>query len=274
MTQTSRSSQFESQAEPQTETPAEPQSDVIDGLIQDWEAQQGAYVRHRTNRFEVILDAIAYTNPAPARVIDLGGGLGSFSRLILERFPTARTVTVDYDPAMLELARHNLSEYRGRATVVEADLLASDSTDRWASAAPDCVVSSTALHWLPADGLAGLYGRLGALLPANALFFNADHLARAVPETFFRAVSAADDARQQQDAFSQGVPDWDTWWERLARLDGFPALLAERTRRFADRPVQTSLTPAWHIEALRAAGFGEAGTIWQHFDDYVVYGVR
>lgn len=29
-----------------------------------------------------------------------------------------------------------------------------------------------------------------------------------------------------------------------------------------------------HTEALRVAGFTGVGTVWQYFDDYLVYGVR
>ncbi|WP_366521110.1 class I SAM-dependent methyltransferase [Lapillicoccus sp.] len=40
----------------------------------------------------------------------------------------------------------------------------------------DAVLSSTALHWLPAEALSGLYRDLAQLLRPGGVFLNADHL--------------------------------------------------------------------------------------------------
>lgn len=246
----------------------------LDDLIEAWERQQDAYVNHRAGRFEVILDALTYTRPDLKTVLDLGGGLGSFSELVLRRFPGARVFTVDYDPALLRLARHNLREYGDRSVVIEADLSDPGWPATLAGAVPDAVVSSTALHWLPTDKLVALYGALGKILGPGGVFFNADHLSSEVSGSFFRDASAADDKRQQQIGFSAGVPDWDGWWSALRARDEFAELVALRDRRFAAAPENLDATPALHTEALRVAGFGETGTLWQYFDDYVVFGVR
>jgi len=244
---------------------------TVKEIIDLWEKQQDAYVRNRAQRFGIILDAIEYAQPEVETILDIGGGLGSFSKLILDRFPGATVITLDYDPAMLELGRHNLRDYSDRSVIVEASL-----TDRdWPETLgvrPDVVVSSTALHWVTSSQLVALYGQLATVLGKGGLFFNADHLAQLTDESFFHTVSAADDARQQG-AFDRGVPDWDGWWERLRSVDGFAELVDERDRRFGDADHE-DVTATLHTEALRVAGFTESGTLWQYFDDYVVYGVR
>ncbi|MGB4777921.1 class I SAM-dependent methyltransferase [Microbacterium sp.] len=246
----------------------------LDPLLSSWERQQEGYVAHREQRFEVVLTCLAYTGP-PRLVLDLGAGTGAFTRRILDRFPAVRAVAVDYDPALLALARHQLAPYGDRISIVEADLADPEWADRLPEV-PDAAVSSTALHWLTPGQLLALYTRLGQLLPAGATIFNADHLRRPREDSFLHRISAADDAHQQDEAFrGDGIPDWNAWWRQLGALPGFAELVAERERRFGgDDAVRDDLPPAFHLEALRAAGFVEAGTIWQHFDDYVIYGVR
>jgi trans-aconitate methyltransferase len=258
---------------------------VLDELIETWERQQDAYVRHRAQRFGIVLDALQYSRPDVETVLDIGGGLGSFTKLILERFSSARVITLDNDPALLELARHNLRAHAERVTIVEANLLDEMWPDALGGVVPDAVVSSTALHWLPSGGLVTLYGQLGKLLPPGGLVFNADHLSHSAPGSFFHTVSTSDDARQQESGFAAGVPDWKAWWTRLRDVDPFAELVAERDRRFAstgpsfwsptsDGADNLDVTATLHTEALRVAGFAESGTIWQYFDDFVVYGVR
>lgn len=243
-------------------------------LIDAWEQQQNAYVRHRAERFSVILDAIGYARPDARTVLDLGAGLGSFSKLILQRFPEVQVCAVDFDPSLLQLARHNLADHADRVTLIEADLRDPDWAAEIGPAKPDAVVSSTALHWLPTGKLVALYQALAGMLEPGGLFFNADHLSHPIG-AFFHQVSTLDDQHSQQAAFSSGVPDWKDWWSRLRETEGFADLVAERDRRFADgAPENLDTTAALHTEALRVAGFAEVGTIWQHFDDYVVYGVR
>lgn len=244
-----------------------------DDIIELWERQQDAYVANRAQRFEVILDAIGYIRADVRTILDIGGGLGSFSKLILQRFPEVTVITLDYDPSLLELARHNLHDYRLRSLIVEADLLDDSWVDVLDGNQPEVIVSSTALHWLSSPQIVGLYEQIATVLPSGGLFFNADHLSHATAGSFFHTASAADDARQQG-VFDAGIPDWDGWWDQFRMIDGFEELINERDRRFAGGADNQDATSLFHIEALRVGGFAESGTIWQYFDDYVVYAVR
>lgn len=248
--------------------------EVLDVLIDSWERQQDAYIRHREGRFGIILDALSYARPDVGTVLDLAGGLGSFSKLILQRFPRSQVLTLDYDPALLELARHNLRDYRDRSTIVEANLVDAAWTDALGDHRPDVIVSSTALHWLSTGHLVALYERLATVLDRGGLFFNADHLSHSASGSFFHSVSTADDTRQQASAFADGVLDWDGWWEQVRAVEGLAELTIERDRRFEGSPENLDATAQLHTEALRVADFSETGTLWQYFDDYIVYAVR
>ncbi|WP_183086335.1 class I SAM-dependent methyltransferase [Mycetocola tolaasinivorans] len=247
---------------------------TLDTLISEWEAQQEAYIRHRSQRFEVVLDALGYRENPPRTVLDLGGGLGSFSRLILERFPDATVITLDADPALLEVARHNLAPFGTRSIIHEVNLRDPRWSDVLGGVRPDVAVSSTALHWLPNADLVALYGALAGIIVPGGIVLNADHFAGAPAASEFTRLAEADDAAAQRAAFSTGTPNWDEWWSRLGQREEFGALITERDRRFATIHDDPAPTAAFHVEALRIAGFREAGTLWQYLNDYVAYGVR
>lgn len=242
-------------------------------LVDSWEAQQDAYVHFRRQRYDLVVDVLEEVVPPDGIVVDLACGLGSFSRLILERLPTVRCIGVDFDPALLAIANHNLEEFVGRATLIDANLLSPDWT-RTIEAPVHGVVSSTALHWLPAPVLMRVYQELSELLVEGGIFMNADHLELHQPDSLFARLSAADDLRTQEQAFASGVPDWGQWWQQVAEVPELVELVERRHTQLvgAERPRKAS--PALHVEALKVAGFREAGILWQYLNDYVVYASR
>ncbi|GAB3631919.1 class I SAM-dependent methyltransferase [Microbacterium shaanxiense] len=258
---------------------------AIEDLIRRWDDQQAAYITNREERFEIMLDVIAYlcaTTPGLESdgsglvALDLACGPGSLSQRILERFPRARVVGVDYDPVLLTLAGAWLgARYGERFTTLDADLAAPGWEKGLPEGAPHVAVSSTALHWLEPAQLVALYATLAAVLPPDGVFMDADHL-RYDPATqpLLSAMSAADDERTQHAAHSQGVQTWDEWWADAVALAELGQHKAERERRFADRPATPHAPLDLHLSALRTAGFSEAGVIWRHYDDVVVLGRR
>lgn len=247
-----------------------------DALIARWDDQQAAYIAEREGRFTALIDALALAcGPRPV-VVDLGCGPGSLAERVLTRLPGARVIGIDHDPALLQLAADRLARFGDRVRVCDADLLADDwldDLDRVESGPIHAMVSTTALHWLGPADLVTLYGRIHDRLAAGGILLNGDHFRFDARASRIRDWSARHDADTQEHAFAAGVDDWDTWWSRLAATDGFGAALAERLRRFAARPAPPPSTVEFQLAALRQAGFTESGTVWQLFDDYVVYGV-
>lgn len=260
-------------------------STAIEHLIGSWDEQQAAYITHREQRFDIMLDAIAQllatsddrfgADGTGLTVVDLACGPGSLSQRILDRFGGIRVIGIDYDPVLLTLARTWLGERHGdRFLGVDADLVGD-----WRGALPagavQVAVSSTALHWLEPAELVALYAALGELLSPGGLFMNADHL-RYAPDAqpFLTAVAAADDERTQRDAHAQGAQTWEQWWANAVDHPALGAHHAERERRFENRPPTPHAPLELHLNALRTAGFSETGVLWRHVDDVVVLARR
>jgi SAM-dependent methyltransferase len=247
-------------------------------LQRRWDAQQETYMPDREQRFAVMLDAVEATVGDAPRVLDLAGGTGSISRRVLDRFPAANTVIVDIDAALLAIARATFAA-DDRARVVSADL----ATPEWVAALDepvgsfDAVLTATALHWLTADRVSGAYAEAGSLLRAGGVLINADHMADPGLPTLAPMLEAyaSEQARRRQAL--DGAEDWAQWWVTLRAVPDLADAVAERDRRFAERDAHhTELDEpsSWHIDALRTAGFSEAGLLWRSSQDAAVIGMR
>lgn len=245
-------------------------------LVARWDAQQAAYIAERESRFGAMLDVVGLQVGAAPVVVDLACGPGSLTARVLDRFPDARVVGVDHDPALLELARTALAHHGDRVAFVDVDL----TGDAWPAqvrealgCAPSAAVSTTALHWLSPAELVTAYGAVHDLLAPAGVFLDGDHFRYDDRTPRLRGWAAAHDARTQEAAFGAGVDTWDEWWTALAAEPGMAGLVAERERRFADRTGSDAMAIDFRLAALAQAGFSESGTVWQLFDDFVVYGV-
>ncbi|MFZ4894179.1 class I SAM-dependent methyltransferase [Plantibacter sp. Mn2098] len=243
-------------------------------LLTAWDAQQAAYITGREARFTMMLDILEHVLPPDGVVLDLACGPGSITARVLDRFPDVTCIAADYDPVLLELGRNALAHHGDRVRFVDVDLWDAEWTSALGDARPDAVLSSTALHWLPADVLARVYGDLAATVAPGGVVLNADHLRHLDGRPLFEELSRLDDERTQQRDRAAGAKDWDGWWADVTSVAEYAALAVERDRRFAHRPPNPELSLTFHVEALRMAGFAEAGPVWQHFDDYIVLARR
>jgi trans-aconitate methyltransferase len=245
------------------------------GIWQEsWDRQQATFLPDREERFGAMLDAVAaVTGGAAPRLLDLAGGTGSISLRTLARFPQATVTVLDQDPVLLEIARASL---RDRATVVDADL----GDPSWRAKLPeegfDAVLTATALHWLPAERVATLYGEIIQVLRPGGIFANADHM----PEESLPVLSQKlrDHARRVRDArYATGAAtSWADWWARAAADEFLAPRIAERELIYPSHRHSQEWTPpaVWHIDALRVAGFAEAGVLWRGGTDAAVAGLR
>ena len=230
----------------------------------------------REERFTVITDAVAAFCGDHPHVIDLGCGPGSLAERILTAIPGARVTAVDMDPVLLTIGRHALGDADGRLRFVDADL-----RERWEEQLDgnvDAAVSTTALHWLQADALTDLYGRLGKIIRSGGVFLNGDRLAF---DRENRQISDA--ARALRDrrgpaggtAHTPEAETWDEWWAAVEADPGLNGEVSERARRHHDHPEHEHQADLpFHRNALRAAGFREVDTLWQRLSDRVLVGVR
>ena len=241
---------------------------------ESWDRQQEAFLPDREARFAAMLDAVAaVTGGAPPRLLDLAGGTGTIALRTLTRFPAAEVTVLDQDPVLMTIAAASLRE---RGQVVDADLADPHWREKLSEDGFDAVLTATALHWLPAERVAALYGEIREVLRPGGIVVNADHM----PEESLPGLSEAlrEHARERREArYAAGsATSWPDWWARAAEDEFLAPKMAERQRIYpAERHAQEWTPPAlWHVDALRVAGYTEAGVLWRGGTDAAVVGVR
>ncbi|RNL73614.1 trans-aconitate 2-methyltransferase [Streptomyces sp. I6] len=243
--------------------------------VERWERQQQHYAVDREERFTVISDVVEHVcagRPRPL-LLDLGCGPGSLSARLARRLPGAEIVAVDMDPVLLELGR---THHGDAARYVDAVIGADGWTDALRlNRGPDAVVSTTALHYLPAPVLLETYRSLAALLRPGGALVNGDHFPPD-PGPCTRLTAHVGRCRAERTG-ARGHEDWASWW-RDAAADPELADLFERRERI--RPLSGGdganhhLTLDQHAELLRQAGFSHVAPVWQVGDSRVLVALR
>jgi cyclopropane fatty-acyl-phospholipid synthase-like methyltransferase len=222
--------------------------------------ERSLLIPDRKRQLDVLLRVLRLAPRQPRRVLDLGAGDGILLATVLEAFPQAAGVAVDFSPLMLEQARERLASFGARAATAEADL----QTPAWRQAVPpgpfDAVVSGFAIHHLTDGRKRALYQEIYDLLPEGGVFLNAEHVASATP----RLEQLFDDAMvehlfQRRRERGEGVTPEEVRREFLERPDRAANLLA---------PVEEQCR--W----LREVGFRDVDCFWKYFELAIFGGTR
>lgn len=145
-------------------------------LVQRFLSTTRAALPLAAEQLEVMLFVIQQAMTDVNRILDVGAGSGLMSRILLERYPAAQAVLVDYSEPMLEAARQQFNEKQ--ATIYKADLNAANWIESAQSHAPfDVVVSGYAIHHLQDERKRALYGEIFQLLRPSGIFINVEHVA-------------------------------------------------------------------------------------------------
>jgi SAM-dependent methyltransferase len=238
-------------------------------LRSSWERQQAGHEPDRELRFRLILEYVEALAGRPRRVLDLCCGPGSLTRRVLDRFPEVEVVAVDIDPVLLDLARDAFA-LDDRVSVVARQLAAPD----WFEGLPtgfDAVVTATAMHWFPADALAGVYAGVARVLRSGGVFANADHVP--IAEPVLRAAADQLHAEHLRTTFAD-AEDCDGWYERAYDAPPYAGLRAEREKVFAHWDGDLLEREGWHVDLLRRNGFERAGAVWRRGNDALVVAIR
>jgi tRNA (cmo5U34)-methyltransferase len=184
---------------------------------------------------------------APAgHVVDLGGGTGAFSAVVLDGLPGVRVTVLDVDPDMLSEARRRLSGYGDRVAFTEGSFL-----DPLPSA--DAVIASLALHHVhDLQTKTQLYRAIYDALSPGGVLVNLD-------------AAVSEGARLNAlvfDRWARGMSEHGIT-ESQAR-DHFAAW-SEEDRFF---PLEVELG------ALREAGFDEVECFWRRGASAITCGLR
>ncbi|MEU3302760.1 class I SAM-dependent methyltransferase [Streptomyces sp. NPDC006678] len=239
---------------------------------ESWDRQQEWYMPDREERFRVMLDMVeAFAGPEP-RILDLACGTGSITDRLLKRFPGARSVGVDLDPALLAIAEGYFAGDE-RVTFVTADLKDPGWTEALPSGSYDAVLTATALHWLHSEPLAALYGQIAGLVVDGGVFMNADHM----KDDTTPRINAAERAHRHTGmdaAKAAGALDWADWWALAAKDPVLAEPTARRFEIYGEHADGDTPSARWHAETLRAAGFAEARPVWASPSDALVLALK
>lgn len=252
--------------------------DTARDWIQRWDRQQEEGLPDREDRFTALIDAVEEGTGRPdPLVLDIGCGPGSLAVRLLARLPRATVIGIDADPVSLTLGRAAYQDVPG-LRFADLDLRVPGWSARLGlSRAPDAAVSTTALHWLPEPDLRSLYAELASVLRPGGLLLDGDHFALDARESPVLArLDPALRRREDQRRFPGGhAESWSGWWEAVAADPALAGHAAERQRRHVDAGHHGSESTqlATHVEALRAAGFAEVGTLWQRGDNRLLCAV-
>ncbi len=247
-------------------------------LFESWERQQTAFIEFREARTACMMNSIAHLHgsDSPLRILDLGCGPGSLSRVALDRFPQCTVVGLDRDPVLLRLFADTLSEDdRARVTIIDTDL----RDPRWVQTVPaggyTAAVSATALHWLEPGELWGIYRGLAELLEPGGSVMNADHLLfDATTHSRFDALSTRDRDQEYARAIESGAMEWEEWWKHALAVPGWESEAQLHRERWSDTSSPTKASLELHMSMMNAAGFTETGVLWRYLDDVIVCGLR
>lgn len=243
--------------------------------LRRWDEQQQTYLPYREWRFRTILDVVEATVGGSGRVLDLGSGPGSLSLRVLQRFPRARVVAVDYDPVVLRIGQGALGSQGGRLTWVDTKIGGPSWTDHLPGGKFDAAVSTTALHWLPPASLRRVYRDLGKLIRPNGVVLNGDRLPWGPEDP--RLQRLAGRVRKVRLKRAERRVDWGAWrrwWRDAARVPELASSFAEQRRRRAQHPKERALPLNDQIRALRRGGFRTVAVVWQNIEDRVLFAQR
>jgi SAM-dependent methyltransferase len=262
-------------------TPYEPHTLDTAAWQASWDRQQELYMPDREERITAMLDVVdaVADNPEP-RLLDLAGGTGTITLRALARFPRLRATVVDLDPVLLTIAESTLLERAldpadGRVGVTAADL--NDPT--WAETLPhkpyDAVLTATALHWLAPERLTVLVKEIRDVLRPGGVFINADHLTDDALPVLTERLVARSSARREALVAAGAALSWESWWQRAAADPALAPLLEKRAQIYpTGHSVEWNPPATWHLNALRAAGFREAGLVWRGGTDAAVAALK
>jgi tRNA (cmo5U34)-methyltransferase len=128
-------------------------------------------------QLSVIGKVVQFWCERPSHILDLGCGNGILGRVLLDIFPAAIGVFVDFSEPMLDAARKNLGN-RLQTRILQADFSTPQWTDVVASHQPfDVVVSGFAIHHQSDERKKELYAEIFDLLSPGGVFLNLEHVA-------------------------------------------------------------------------------------------------
>ncbi|MGO9772495.1 MAG: trans-aconitate 2-methyltransferase [Roseiarcus sp.] len=170
----------------------------------DWDT--ALYLKFEAERTQPARDLLARVTQTPRRIVDLGCGPGTSTRLLAARFPDAEILALDNSEPMLAEARRRLPDVRFEA----ADIAKWRPRQR-----PDLIFANAALQWLPDHE--SLFPRLMSYLAEGGAL----------------AVQMPDNRQEPSHALMRLVAADGPWADRLVPIAKTRAVIATHVEYYA-----------------------------------------
>lgn len=220
--------------------------------MSSWLAQMDERERKRAEQFLFMAQLLPFGQEDAFTFLDLGAGTGAAARALLNVYPNAQAILVDFSPVMMDEGARAMAPYEGRYRYVELDL----RTEDWPTDLParvDAVISSQSIHHLPDERKRSLFRDILHHLAPGGWYVNFDPLRApdpAVQETWQRTLQ-----RMEPDASRL----------RPSKTDAEHIRHADHVRHMLDLDSQMAF--------LRDAGFEAVDVYWKVLD-YAIYAGR
>ncbi|MCA9923311.1 MAG: class I SAM-dependent methyltransferase, partial [Anaerolineales bacterium] len=141
-------------------------------------------IPHANEQIDLMLRLVRAAKPTAATILDLGCGDGILGQALLDQYPEATAVFVDFSTPMLDAARQRLAQ-NGRAIFIQADYgqqgwqtkLTSNQQPATSSYSFDVIVSGYSIHHQPDTRKKEVYAELHNMLTPGGIFLNIEHVA-------------------------------------------------------------------------------------------------
>jgi SAM-dependent methyltransferase len=207
-------------------------------------------------QIDFMLRLIAACERPVERILDLGCGDGVLAAAILDRYPQARALLLDFSEPMLEAARKRFAPRAASVDILSLDYGQPSWTRAAAPFGPfDAVVSGFSIHHQPDGRKKELYAEIHELLAPGGIFVNVEHVASPSPWL----------ARLQNEALLESLERWQPTKSR-----------EEIAATYIDRPDKDAniLAPVEaQCEWLRAIGSTDVDCCFKAFE-LTVFGGR
>jgi SAM-dependent methyltransferase len=198
--------------------------------------------------------ALAFDESDAFLLVDLGGGSGRLVERILDQFPRATALLVDQSEPFLAIAERRLARFSRRGQVVQERLQGD-----WASklpAAPQAIVSMSAIHHLEPAEKRALYSHCYEALAPGGVFINGDEFRPESDEEYLALLKQW--ATHMQSGIDNGLipaefqDTFDQWHDRNIMRFGAP-------KRSGDDCLETLTVQRGYILSI---GFKSAEIVW------------